>query len=50
LGIAGGFLVLCLVSDNYRWFALALTVFWTINLFGWRYMVGVLKTPITSRM
>jgi uncharacterized membrane protein len=37
---------LCLVSDNYRWFALALTAFWTINLFGWRYMVGVLKTPI----
>ena len=46
LGIAGGFLVLCLVSDNYRWFALALTAFWTINLIGWRYMAGVLKTPI----
>jgi hypothetical protein len=46
VGIAVGFAVLCMVSDNYRWFALALTGFWTINVLAWRYMVGALKTPI----
>lgn len=46
VGIAAGFAVLCVVSDNYRWFALALAGFWTINVFAWRYMVGALKTPI----
>lgn len=46
LGIAAGFAVLCVVSDSYRGFALALTGFWAINLIAWRYMVRVLKTPI----
>ena len=46
LGIALGFGVLCVVSDSYRGFALALTGFWAINLAAWRYMVRVLKTPI----
>ncbi len=46
LGIALGFGVLCVVSDNYRGFALALTAFWAINVVAWRYMVGVLKGAI----
>jgi uncharacterized membrane protein len=46
LGIAIGFAVLCVVSDNYRGFALALTGFWLFNVIAWRYMVRALKTPI----
>jgi hypothetical protein len=46
LGIVAGFVVLCVVGNNHRWFALALTGFWAINVVGWRYMVAALKTPI----
>ncbi|MGH7770162.1 MAG: hypothetical protein ACREQP_22145, partial [Candidatus Binatia bacterium] len=46
LGIVAGFVVLCIAGNNHRWFALALTGFWTINVLAWRYMVGALKTPI----
>jgi hypothetical protein len=46
LGIVAGFVVLCVVGNNHRWFALALTGFWTINVVAWRYMVGALKTPL----
>jgi hypothetical protein len=46
LGIAVGFAVLCIVSDSYRGFALALTVFWAGNVAAWRYMVRALKAAI----
>jgi hypothetical protein len=46
LGIVAGFVVLCIVGNNHRWFALALTGFWTINILAWRYMVRMLKTPL----
>lgn len=48
LSIAVGFIVLCYVADNYRLFALALTVFWVVNVGAWRYMVGVLKASIAQ--